>query len=155
EPAGLLFLGRGDEQIKLGGRRIELGEIDAALQALPGVAGAAAAIKRTAAGNQLLVGYVVPREGFDLDAAKARVREQLPAALVPLLAEVGELPTRTSGKVDRAALPWPLASGAGGAELTATQEWLADGWERILGVRPAAADADFFSSGGSSLTAAQ
>ncbi|MFF5289240.1 Pls/PosA family non-ribosomal peptide synthetase [Paractinoplanes globisporus] len=156
EPEGLLFLGRGDEQVKLGGRRIELGEVDAALQALPDVAGAAAAVKRTAAGNQLLVGYVVPREGFDAAAAALRIREQLPAALVPLLAEVEALPTRTSGKVDRAALPWPLATGGeNNAELTATQEWLAGGWEQILGVRPAAADADFFSSGGSSLNAAQ
>jgi non-ribosomal peptide synthetase-like protein len=156
EPEGLLFLGRGDEQVKLGGRRIELGEVDAALQALPGVAGAAAAVKRTAAGNQLLVGYVVPREGFDAEAAARRIREQLPAALVPLLAEVEALPTRTSGKVDRAALPWPLASGGGdAAALTATQEWLAGGWEQILGVRPSAADADFFSNGGSSLGAAQ
>ncbi|GIJ61207.1 Pls/PosA family non-ribosomal peptide synthetase [Virgisporangium aurantiacum] len=161
EPAGLLFLGRSDEQVKLGGRRIELGEVDAALQALPGVAGAAAAVKRTAAGNQLLVGYVVPRDGFDAAAAAKRIREQLPAALVPLLAEVDALPTRTSGKVDRAALPWPLVSGAFGGEsgesaaLTATQEWLAAGWEEILGVRPSAADADFFSSGGSSLGAAQ
>jgi non-ribosomal peptide synthetase-like protein len=157
EPEGLLFLGRGDEQVKLGGRRIELGEVDAALQALPGVAGAAAAVKRTAAGNQLLVGYVVPRDGFDAAAAALRIREQLPAALVPLLAEVDALPTRTSGKVDRAALPWPLAAAARDAaiELTATEEWLAGGWEEILGVRPAAPDADFFSSGGGSLNAAQ
>ncbi|WIN00806.1 AMP-binding protein [Actinoplanes oblitus] len=155
EPAGLLFLGRGDEQVKLGGRRIELGEVDAALQALPGVAGAAAAVKRTAAGTQLLVGYVVPREGFDAAAAALRIREQLPAALVPLLAEVASLPTRTSGKVDRAALPWPLATGGSDDELTATQQWLAGGWEQVLGIRPSAPDADFFSSGGSSLGAAQ
>ncbi|WP_229831121.1 Pls/PosA family non-ribosomal peptide synthetase [Actinoplanes ianthinogenes] len=155
EPDGLLFLGRGDEQVKLGGRRIELGEVDAALQALPGVAGAAAAVKRTAAGTQLLVGYVVPREDFDAAAAAVRIREQLPAALVPLIAEVDALPTRTSGKVDRAALPWPLASAGGDAELTATQEWLATGWEQILGIRPSAPDADFFTNGGSSLGAAQ
>ncbi|MCU7724375.1 AMP-binding protein [Actinoplanes sp. KI2] len=156
EPEGLLFLGRGDEQVKLGGRRIELGEVDAALQALPGVAGAAAAVKRTTAGNQLLVGYIVPLDGFDAADAALLLREQLPAALVPLLAEVAELPTRTSGKVDRAALPWPLATaGASEGELTATQQWLAGGWEEILGVRPAAPDADFFSSGGSSLNAAQ
>ena len=158
EPEGLIFLGRGDEQVKLGGRRIELGEVDAALQALPGVAGAAAAVQKTAAGNQLLVGYLVPRDsvGFDTAAATARIREQLPAALVPLLAVVDGLPTRTSGKVDRAALPWPLVTtGAPATELTATQEWLAGGWQEILGVRPAEPDADFFSSGGSSLTAAQ
>ncbi|MEV6299928.1 Pls/PosA family non-ribosomal peptide synthetase [Actinoplanes sp. NPDC051861] len=158
EPEGLLFLGRGDEQVKLGGRRIELGEVDAALQALPGVAGAAAAVKRTGAGNQLLVGYLVPHDeaAFDVEAATQRIREQLPAALVPLLAVVDALPTRTSGKVDRAALPWPLATaGPVAAELTATEQWLAGGWEEILGVRPATADADFFNSGGSSLNAAQ
>ncbi|BAL91232.1 putative NRPS-related enzyme [Actinoplanes missouriensis 431] len=158
EPEGLLFLGRGDEQVKLGGRRIELGEVDAALQALPGVAGAAAAVKRTAAGNQLLVGYLVPHEGagFDVAAATERIREQLPAALVPLLAVVDALPTRTSGKVDRAALPWPLVRADGSeTELTAAQEWLAGGWEEILGVRPGDPGADFFSSGGSSLNAAQ
>ncbi|AGL17072.1 Pls/PosA family non-ribosomal peptide synthetase [Actinoplanes sp. N902-109] len=158
EPEGLLFVGRGDEQVKLGGRRIELGEVDAALQALPGVAGAAAAVKRTSAGNQLLVGYVVVRDGAEFDpvAAAEVLREQLPAALVPLLAVIGELPTRTSGKVDRAALPWPLATTRSGpGELSATESWLADGWAEILGVRPAAADADFFSNGGGSLTAAQ
>ncbi|MEV4641378.1 Pls/PosA family non-ribosomal peptide synthetase [Actinoplanes sp. NPDC049548] len=158
EPEGLVFVGRGDEQIKLGGRRIELGEVDAALQALPGVAGAAAAVKRTAAGNQLLVGYVVPHDdaAFDVDAAASRIREQLPAALVPLLAVVDGLPTRTSGKVDRAALPWPLATAtAAASELTATEQWLAGGWEEILGVRPTAPDADFFHHGGGSLTAAQ
>jgi non-ribosomal peptide synthetase-like protein len=158
EHDGLLFLGRGDEQVKLGGRRIELGEIDAALQALPGVAGAAVAIKRTAAGNQLLVGYLVPRGDTELDVAAAnqQIREQLPAALVPLLAVVEDLPTRTSGKVDRAALPWPLtAGGAPAAELTAAEDWLAGGWEEILGLRPADSDADFFSNGGSSLNAAQ
>ncbi len=48
EPEGLVFVGRADDQVKLGGRRIELGEIDAALQALPGVAGAAAAVRTTA-----------------------------------------------------------------------------------------------------------
>jgi non-ribosomal peptide synthetase-like protein len=157
EPDGLLFLGRGDEQVKLGGRRIELGEVDAALQALPGVAGAAAAVKRTAAGNQLLVGYLVPRDGADFDTAAAteRIREQLPAALVPLLAVVEALPTRTSGKVDRAALPWPLPTTGPSTSLTGTEDWLAGGWESILGVRPAEPGADFFTNGGSSLGAAQ
>ena len=72
EQAGLIFQGRADEQVKLGGRRIELGEIDAALQALPQVAGAAAAVRTTAAGNQILVGYLAPAAGEDLDLAAAR-----------------------------------------------------------------------------------
>ncbi|MGC7098926.1 Pls/PosA family non-ribosomal peptide synthetase [Amycolatopsis lurida] len=163
EPEGLLFLGRADEQIKLGGRRIELGEVDAALQALPEIAGAAAAIRKTKAGNQILIGYVVPRDGaeFDIDTATAQLRESLPAALVPLLAPVTGLPTRTSGKVDRDALPWPLPSvpeqstsdNRGG--LSPTEAWLAEGWAEILGVTVRSGKADFFSNGGGSLTAAQ
>jgi non-ribosomal peptide synthetase-like protein len=154
DPAGLLFLGRADEQVKLGGRRIELGEVDAALQALPGVAGAAAAIRETKAGNQILVGYVVSVGEFDADEAAGLLRERLPAALVPLLAVVDDLPTRTSGKVDRAALPWPLSTVDTG-ELSATETWLAEGWAEILGVSPGDPGADFFSHGGGSLTAAQ
>ena len=50
-PEGLVFVGRADDQVKLGGRRIELGEIDSALLALPGVAGAAAAVRRTGRGQ--------------------------------------------------------------------------------------------------------
>ncbi|HEY0639411.1 MAG TPA: amino acid adenylation domain-containing protein, partial [Pseudonocardiaceae bacterium] len=111
EPAGLVFLGRADEQVKLGGRRIELGEVDAALAALPGVAGAAAAVRTSKGGHQVLVGYVVPDGVFDPAAATTLLRAALPAAMVPLLAVVDTLPTRPSGKVDRAALPWPLAGG--------------------------------------------
>ncbi|OLR89847.1 Pls/PosA family non-ribosomal peptide synthetase [Actinokineospora bangkokensis] len=158
EAAGLLFLGRADEQVKLGGRRIELGEVDAALQALPGVAGAAAAVRATAAGNQLLVGYVVTQDGYDAAAAVEALRRQLPAALVPLLAEVDTLPTRTSGKVDRAALPWPLDLDTAEADtdaLSGTEQWLAGLWRDVLGVAPGSPDANFFHHGGGSLTAAQ
>ncbi|RSM81300.1 amino acid adenylation domain-containing protein [Kibdelosporangium aridum] len=152
EPEGLLFVGRADEQVKLGGRRIELGEVDAALQALPGVAGAAAAVRKTKAGNQVLVGYVVAEE-FDEADALERLRAALPAALVPLLAVVDTLPTRTSGKVDRNALPWPLKTVT--SELSGTAGWLAEQWTEILGIGVDNEDEDFFARGGSSLGAAQ
>ena len=175
ESAGLIFQGRADEQVKLGGRRIELGEVDAALQALPGIFGAAAAVKTTAAGNQILVGYLVPDDqssdgsrgpardvtdngGFDTAAASVRLREALPAALVPLLAVVDTLPTRTSGKVDRAALPWPVGpepEPGAGVELEGTAGWLAERWTRVLGAPVTGPDDDFFLHGGGSLSAAQ
>jgi len=158
EPEGLVFLGRGDEQIKLGGRRIELGEVDAALQALPAVAGAAAAVRTARSGNQLLVGYLVTQDGFDRAAAVQRLRAELPAALVPLLAPVEELPTRTSGKVDRDALPWPLPDleqGSPTEQLYGTEAWLAEQWSEILGTPVRSAADDFFAIGGGSLAAAQ
>jgi non-ribosomal peptide synthetase-like protein len=159
EPEGLVFVGRGDEQVKLGGRRIELGEVDAALHALPGVAGAAAAVRRTRGGNQILVGYVVPAapDAFDATDALGRLRAALPAALVPLLTTVDTLPTRTSGKVDRDALPWPLPLAGTGtpADLSGTEAWLAEQWADVLGTPPAGADDDFFASGGTSLGAAR
>ncbi|TXS45770.1 amino acid adenylation domain-containing protein [Streptomyces sp. uw30] len=158
EPEGLVFLGRADEQIKLGGRRIELGEVDAALQALPGVAGAAAAVRSARSGNQLLVGYVVTQEGWDQAAAVEKLRAELPAALVPLLAPVDDLPTRTSGKVDRGALPWPLEGleSSGPAEhLYGTEAWLAEQWTEVLGIPVTSASDDFFAIGGGSLAAAQ
>ncbi|GAA3134782.1 non-ribosomal peptide synthetase [Streptomyces rameus] len=156
EPEGLVFLGRADEQIKLGGRRIELGEVDAALQALPGVAGAAAAVRTARGGNQLLVGYVVTQEGWDRAAAVEKLRATLPATLVPLLAPVAELPTRTSGKVDRNALPWPLEGvQTPKADLYGTEAWLAEQWAQVLGAPVTSASDDFFAIGGGSLAAAQ
>ncbi|WP_448061705.1 Pls/PosA family non-ribosomal peptide synthetase [Cellulomonas hominis] len=180
---GLLFVGRADDQVKVGGRRIELGEVDAALQELPGAVGAATAVRRTEAGTQVLVGYVVAAPGTELDlrAARAALRQRLPAPLVPLLAPVDALPTRGSGKVDRDALPWPLpravaagggvgetspvdpslvdpagpgAAGPGGSDRS-TARWLAEHWTRILGTAAPGADEDFFDSGGGSLSAAQ
>ena len=89
-----MFVGRADDQVKVGGRRIELGEVDSALLGLPGVAGAAAAVRRTPAGTSVLVGYLVPEPGVELDLADARHRlaGSLPAALVPLLAPVESHP---------------------------------------------------------------
>ncbi|WP_433730218.1 Pls/PosA family non-ribosomal peptide synthetase [Nocardia sp. CA-129566] len=155
---GLVFLGRADDQIKLGGRRIELGEIDNALQHLPGVTGAAAAIRSTKAGNKILVGYLTgTAPDFDLSAARAQLAQQLPAPLVPRLAIVADLPTRTSGKVDRNALPWPLPNDidAPRADLTETEQWIAGLWDSILGAEVTGPDSDFFDLGGGSLAAAQ
>ncbi len=155
---GLIFCGRTDDQVKVGGRRIELGEVDSALVHLPGVSGGAAAVRRTAAGTPVLVGYVVSADPeFDLTAARTQLAERLPAALVPRLVLVEELPTRTSGKVDRAALPWPPPGGETeqAPNLGGTTGWLAGLWRDLLGAELTGPEADFFALGGGSLAAAQ
>ena len=156
DPEGLIFHGRADDQVKVGGRRIELGEVETALQGLPGVSGAAAAVRETAAGVQVLVGYLALLDpaSFDRASALARLRAALPAALVPVLAIVESLPVRTSGKVDRAALPWPLPMQAESVGADEDEDWLRTQWQKILGVPVEGADANFFDLGGGSLAAA-
>jgi non-ribosomal peptide synthetase-like protein len=158
-PDGLVFAGRADDQVKLGGRRVELGEIDAALLHLPSVAAATSVVKRTGGGIDVLVGYVVPVNGaperFDNAAAGRLLRKRLPAALVPRLAVLPEFPTRPSGKVDRDALPWPLpGTNADGDEVDADTAWLLDTWGELLGSE-VGMDDDFFDLGGTSLAAAR
>ena len=164
DPAGLLFVGRVDDQVKVGGRRIELGEVDAALRALAGVRAAAASVKTTAGGAEVLAGYVVPEEGATIEPARARetLAHQLPAALLPRIVVLGSLPTATSGKVDRAALPWPPPDSAGpgratgrAEDLAGTAGPLATCWRELLGVAVENEHADFFALGGTSLAAAQ
>jgi non-ribosomal peptide synthetase-like protein len=158
EPDGLYFQGRADDQVKVGGRRIELGEVDSALVHLPGVSGGAAAVRKTASGTPVLVGYIASADpSFDLAAARSQLAESLPAALVPRLVLVDELPTRTSGKVDRDALPWPPPGDVPdvGSQLGGTMGWLAGQWQEALGAVVDGPEADFFALGGGSLSAAQ
>ena len=156
EAEGLVFQGRADDQVKIGGRRIELGEVEAALDGLTAIAASTVVVQRSKVGIPLLVAYVVPAEGFDRRTARAQLARALPAPLIPLLAVVDDLPVRTSGKVDKAALPWPL-TGTDDADstLSGTAAWLAEQWVAVLGIRPDDDDADFFELGGGSLAAAQ
>lgn len=156
EPEGLLFQGRADDQVKVGGRRIELGEVENALQELPGVTAASAAVRASDAGVPVLVGYLVVDGELDRAAARGHLAERLPAGVMPLLAVVADLPVRTSGKVDRAALPWPLPDlDVPRADLSADEAWLAEQWQAVLGMPVPDRKADFFDLGGGSLAAAQ
>ncbi|MGO9750648.1 MAG: AMP-binding protein [Solirubrobacteraceae bacterium] len=148
-PSGLVFIGRRDDQVKIGGRRIELGEIDAQLSGLPGVTAAVTVVRETSAGNKLLVGYVVG----DVDPLELRseMAKRVPQALVPLIVALDELPQGTSGKVDRAALPWPPPArdqSGENAGLDGTAAWLAERWGDQLGPVEIALGSDFFELGG-------
>src|SRR5699024_2228935 len=79
----------------------------------------------------------------------------MPAALVPRICVMDELPIRTSDKVDKKALPWPLPGvGVEAVGLSDTEEWLAQLFVDVLGVSVEDEDADFFTLGGTSLAAA-
>jgi non-ribosomal peptide synthetase-like protein len=154
---GYDFVGRRDHQVKLAGRRLELGEVEAQLAAVKGVRAAAVAVQSTAAANKILVGYVVGE--VDPADVRAQVAEQLPDGLEPLVVVLDALPMAISGKVDRKALPWPLEDdqgpGAGAQALTGTAAWLAERWIEQLGPLSMTAETDFFACGGSSVAAAK
>lgn len=156
EKAGLIFAGRTDDQIKFGGRRMELGEIDRALAGTPGVSAAAAAKQKTPAGSDVIVGYIVAESEINLSEARSYLSKVLPGGIAPTLCVVDELPMKTSGKVDRSALPWPLPdSGETTAALPEELHWLAHKWADQLGQVPMEPDSNFFELGGSSVAIAK
>ena len=149
---GIEFIGRRDDQVKIGGRRIELGEVESQLAALPGIRAAAVVVQRTETGNPLLVGYVVG--DTDASGARALLAQRLPQDSLPVIVRLDALPTTTAGKLDRRALPWPPPQPEQ-PELTGALGWLAERWREQLGPLPIAPDSDFFALGGSSLAAAK
>ena len=154
---GLYFVGRVDDQVKIGGRRIELGEVEAAISGLTGVHSATVLVRKTPGGDKILVAYLTldtPHPDFE-NIATAQLADLMPRALIPRLCVLDELPVTTSGKVDKKALPWPLPGTNVQAEgLTPTEDWLAQLWVDVLGTAVTERDADFFALGGTSLAAA-
>ncbi|MGW6911272.1 amino acid adenylation domain-containing protein [Streptomyces sp. NPDC054940] len=154
--AVLEYAGRVDDQVKIRGYRIEPGEIEAALTALDGVAGAAVIAREDRPGDRRLVAYFVAGTPLAADELKARLATVLPAHLVPsAFVEVDAIPLNANGKLDRRALPAPpdTAAGTGRAPRTEREAVLCGLFAEALGVPEVSADDDFFALGGHSLLA--
>ncbi|MEV0197339.1 amino acid adenylation domain-containing protein [Nonomuraea sp. NPDC050691] len=146
-PDGTLdFLGRRDQQVKVRGHRIELGEIEAALR--ESVPDAVVVVH-----EDHLVGYVVG--AADTAALEAGLRERLPEYMVPRQwVTLDALPTTSSGKTDRAALPRPDRAARAQVPPSSDAELLvAEVWQAVLGLESVGVDDDFFAVGGHSLAA--
>jgi len=158
------YLGRSDDQLKIRGQRIELGEIDRVMSALPDVGQAvshACVFNQAAATGgdaRQLVGYLVSDSGLPLDTAalKARLAEQLPPHMAPVvLMQLAELPLSANGKLDRKALPLPTLGGerSGRPPEPGMETLVAAAFSQLLGCEVNDIDADFFALGGHSLLA--
>lgn len=158
------YLGRSDDQLKIRGQRIELGEIDRVMSALPDVGQAvshACVFNQAAATGgdaRQLVGYLVSDSGLPLDTAalKAQLAEQLPPHMVPVvLMQLAELPLSANGKLDRKALPLPTLGGerSGRPPEPGMETLVATAFSQLLGCEVNDIDADFFALGGHSLLA--
>ncbi|MEW2513754.1 amino acid adenylation domain-containing protein [Streptomyces sp. NPDC046870] len=159
----LVYLGRMDDQVKLRGHRVELGEIENALLSRPDVAAATVVVREDVPGDKRLVAYLVPAAGATPAAARLRatLARELPAHMVPARYVLLErLPLTPNGKVDRRALPAPEGhrpdvSAAFAAPRTPTERVVAAIWAELLGVDAVGVDDDFFELGGHSLLAAR
>ncbi|MBU3062100.1 amino acid adenylation domain-containing protein [Nocardia sp. NEAU-G5] len=161
----IVYLGRGDDQVKLRGFRIELGEITEALTAHPAIRFAHTEV-REIAGAQRIVSYVLPhagpeagaREGaVDTAAVRAHVAERLPAHMVPSsLTVLDRIPLTPVGKLDRAALPEPEpVVTVARAPQTEAERLVAEVMAELIGADTVGAADSFFEIGGNSLLATQ
>jgi len=158
-PDGVLeFIGRKDRQIKLRGHRIELAEIERALEQHPIVRHATVQLRHDLPGGEPgLVAYVAADAGVEAEpAVRSHLQAKLPSHMIPLhFVFLPKLPLTPNGKVDRAALPPPQPkqeqSRKHVAPKTEAERMLAGIWGEILGVRDIGIDDNFFEHGGDSL----
>lgn len=153
-PDGQLeYWGRGDRQVKLRGARIELGEVETALLACPGVREAAAIILGEGV-HRRLVGYVSPQESAQ--GIHIALREHLPKLQTPSqFVGLHAMPRTTTGKLDRLALPEPsmvVTPTSRAAPRDEVEARLLTIWREVL-EHPISVDDDFFAVGGHSLLA--
>ena len=163
EDGNFEVIGRRDNQIKIRGQRVELGEIEAALSECASVAQAAVVAKEIGNGDKRLVAWMVAKAGSQLDTSELRasLKKRLMEYMIPTgWGLLEKLPLTSNGKVDREALQQmePKMGGwtRGSREArNPAEEMLCGIWEEVLNVRPIGVQDNFFELGGHSLLATQ
>ncbi len=152
-------LGRVDNQVKVRGFRIELGEIETVLTAHDAVDQAVVGVSQAGSDDARLVAYVIFAPGQTLTVSEVRryLRKGLPDYMIPgLVVDMDRFPLTPNGKVDRKALPDPMA-GSGRrsreykAPATPQEELISDVWRNLLGVDRVGSNDNFYEIGGHSL----
>lgn len=156
----LEFLRRIDRQAKVRGMRVEPGEVEAALLALPGVAAAAADVRPGVGDEPAMFAWGVPVPGAQLQSGHLLdlLRATLPPHLVPAaVAVIVDMPVTANGKADLAALSTPLGRRSDDRRVPSgkVERTLARVWAEVLHIDESdiAATDDFFALGGTSLMA--
>ncbi|KAF7767618.1 hypothetical protein PCIT_a3671 [Pseudoalteromonas citrea] len=155
----LEYLGRTDHQVKIRGFRIELGEIEASLYGMSAVREAVVIADQGPSG-QRLVAYVSGHNNADVDSKELQqaLGERLPDYMVPsVIIVLDTLPLNSNGKVDRKALPEPVAQVQTSyqAPQGLREELLGQTWQRVLGHTQISRDDNFFALGGDSILSLQ
>jgi len=154
------YLGRMDDQVKVRGYRVELGEIEAAIEKHPAVKESVVVARGESGGEKILVCYVVMREAAEASHLRHFLTERLPEYMAPsVYVKLEKIPLTSNGKVDKSALPSPDLSETDEPEdetpRTSVEEALIEIWREVLGKRRIGVEDDFFDLGGYSLLATQ
>lgn len=161
------FVGRNDDQVKVRGFRVELGEIDLAIRRQDHVADVAV-LSRRAQDSAEIIAFVTGTAQLDVAELTRRLRQELPDHMVPAFVLLDRMPMSANGKIDRRALAAtipdvapagsvPVASPAGGVDPaqgdSALMTSMATLWREILSVQKIGPDDDFIALGGQSIKA--
>lgn len=152
----ITYLGRIEQQVKISGQRLELGEVEATVAAVAGVQAAVALLTDSTRGGKALACLVKAEASAEvIPAAREHCRRLLPSYMVPTLwAQVDDFPLGPSGKIDRRALAtftFPEQTAEGSSPRTLTEQTLCSCFADVLGQQTFGADQNFLHSGGSSL----
>ncbi|HEY9404066.1 MAG TPA: non-ribosomal peptide synthetase, partial [Pyrinomonadaceae bacterium] len=157
-------LGRGDDQVKVRGMRVELKGVEALMKSHEGVADAVVLARREEGGEVTgLVGYMVRAEVGGVSGRELReyLRERGSEQMLPgVILEVAEMPLLANGKINRLALPDPQTAFAISEKTfvqprTKAEQTIAAIWQQVLGVDKVDVDHNFFELGGHSLALAR
>lgn len=154
------FLGRKDEQVKIRGHRVEPGEIEVALNKLPGIQQAVVTIREDIPGQKRLIAYLTGTDDKkDTIGVRQSLQDTLPEYMMPsAFVWLNSLPKTSSGKIDKKALPKPEGqrpqlTSLYQAPVTEAEKRIAGLWTEFLQLDLIGTEDNFFELGGNSLLA--
>ncbi|WP_313077157.1 non-ribosomal peptide synthetase, partial [Lacrimispora sp.] len=150
------YLGRTDEQIKIRGFRVELGEIESRIQEMEDIRETAVIAKKAREGDTCICAYVVSEQQVEAKEIRDRLRKVLPDYMVPAyVMQIESIPVTRNGKLDRKALPEPEYQSTSEyiAPRNMVEEMIVKAFVSILGVKQVSVTDEFFDLGGDSIKA--
>ncbi len=153
------YFGRKDEQVKIRGHRVELGEIEHAIQSCNGIKASLVLVKGNNTGENSIVAYVICDDDITASTLRDYLQARLPAYMLPsYFVRLEKFPLTSNGKIDRKSLPDPLMEGMEtGTEYVLprneTEVKLVDIWQEVLGKKKIGIKDNLFESGGDSIMA--
>lgn len=153
EDGTIEYLGRIDDQIKIRGFRVEVGEIESSLKQYQGVKNAVVILRKEK--NNYLCAYITGEQQINTNELLNHLRDKLPDYMIPsFVIQVEAFPTTVNGKLDKKALPKPVRNDSSANEsLNEAEQLIAEIFETVLSVKNVRKTDSFFELGGDSIKA--